>query len=124
MHEYALMERVMESILKRLEEELPARVVEVSLKIGVLELHSQEATRMAFQVLAQGTPLEKSRLTLTLMPVYLECPACGHTEPYLTEPLPGHEPLPGVRCPKCQTPVGLLGGIGVEAIELILAEPE
>ena len=57
MHEYSLMESIIQSILERLAKEGRERSVsEVVLKIGVLDVHSEAAARQAFQVLTQGTP--------------------------------------------------------------------
>ncbi len=123
MHEYSLMQEIIESITTRLKEEGPARVEEVNLKIGVLDVHSEAAARQAFQVLARGTSLERARLKLTVLPALLECRACGHSEPFLPDHFHGHEPLPAMACPRCQGLATLTGGHGVEEIQLVLSEP-
>ncbi len=121
MHEYSLMERVIESILEQLrQEEISGSVAEVALTVGVLEIHSEEATRLAFEVLAKGTPLENSRLSLTVVPARITCPACGFSQPFITEPREGHESLPAALCPQCGAAAGISGGAGVEAIELVI----
>jgi Zn finger protein HypA/HybF involved in hydrogenase expression len=122
MHEYTLMERVIASILETLRQEEPnAAVAEVILKVGGLEVHSEEAGRLAFMVLAQDTPLEKSRLSLVIFPASLECQGCGYLEPVKNDHHHGHEPLPGVACPRCGQPTAITGGRGVESIELVLS---
>ncbi len=121
MHEYSLMEGVVHSILDKLRQEgISGPVAEVALTLGVLDIHSEEATRMAFTVLTQGTPLEHSQLSLTITPARLECPSCGHSQPFITAPREGHDPLPAALCPRCGALAPITGGTGVEAIELVI----
>lgn len=123
MHEYSLMESIIQSILERLAEEDRNRSVsEVVLKIGVLDVHSEVAARQAFQVLIQGTPLERARLDLVVLPATLECLSCGHIEPFLVDHHHSHDPLPVAECPRCRQLARLTGGHGVEAIDLVLAD--
>ena len=59
MHEYALMENVITVIMAELKKsgEAPAgHTLEVTLKVGALEMHSEAASRQAFEVLTKGTP--------------------------------------------------------------------
>ena len=67
MHEYGLMEEVVKSLLAKLEEpgmDPEGAAMEVVLKVGALAIHSAAATRQAFEVLVNGTKLEKARLNL------------------------------------------------------------
>jgi hydrogenase nickel insertion protein HypA len=122
MHEYSLMERVIDSILENMaKEKLSGPVAEVVLHVGVLEVHSAEAGRLAFEVLARGTPLENSRLRLIIIPANLQCPGCGFSETYSLDHDVGHDPLPPVACPQCGSPAVIAGGRGVESIELVLS---
>ncbi len=123
MHEYALMQEIIESILAKLPSEaLPDKVAEVILKVGILEVHSEAAARQAFQVLAKGTPLERARLTLTIIPPICDCSACGFAAPLPIEHHHAHDPLPMANCPQCGALAVLSGGRGVEGIELVLAD--
>lgn len=124
MHEYSLMQDIIAAILERLKDEAPEeRVAEVVLKLGVLDIHSEAAARQAFEILAKGTPLESSRLTLAVNPVMRDCPDCGCTSPYpVSEHTHAHELLPAVECPVCGKLARLTGGQGVESIDLIFTE--
>ena len=83
MHEYSLMERVIESIFENMaKEKVSGAVAEVILQVGVLEVHSVEAGRLAFEVLTRGTPLENARLRLVIMPAMFQCPGCGFSQNY------------------------------------------
>ncbi|MEW6386660.1 MAG: hydrogenase maturation nickel metallochaperone HypA [Thermodesulfobacteriota bacterium] len=124
MHEYTLMQGIINSILARTsQEEPPLAVAEVILEVGLLSIHSEAAARQAFEILVQGTSLENSRLKLIIIPPSLECPACGYAETYPLDHWHAHDPLPGEPCPRCGGWAKISGGQGVESIQLILAEP-
>lgn len=123
MHEYAFMQEVINAILAQLSQEVAAgEVAEVILKVGVFEVHSEAAARQAFEVQAQGTPLEGADLTLSVIPPVCECPACGFNAPLVLEHHHHHDPLPMAECPQCGALAALIGGRGVEGIELVLAD--
>lgn len=124
MHEYSLMQRIIETILKNLEtgaDFQDRQVKEVILQIGALDIHSPESFRQAYEVLVQNTPLASSTLRLEVIPGLISCPRCG----YQGESPPGvdgHDPLPCIECPQCGTLTGITGGRGIEAIELVLED--
>ncbi len=124
MHEYSLMEEIIKAILERLNQEGDSTpVAEVVLKLGVLDIHSEAAARQAFEILAQGTPLQNSRLTLTVNPVMRECSSCHCIAPFpVDEHTHAHELLPAVSCPVCGNLARLTGGQGVESIELVFED--
>jgi hydrogenase nickel insertion protein HypA len=124
MHEYTLMQGIIKAIMERLEEEqASAPVLEVVLKLGVLDIHSEAAAQQAFEVLSKGTLLENARLTVEVKPVMLDCPKCRSVAPYpVDEHTHAHELLPVVTCPVCQGLANLTGGEGVESIQLIFEE--
>ncbi len=124
MHEYALMQDIIKSILERLEEEPSfVPVKEVVLKLGILDIHSEAAARQAFEILAKDTPLEKAQLTLEINPVMMECTKCGSVAPYaVDEHTHANELLPVVVCPVCDGLAKLTGGQGVESIDLLFEE--
>lgn len=121
MHEYAFMQEVINSILAQLSPEIsPGQITEVILKVGVFEVHSEAAARQAFLVLVQGTPLEHSRLMLTIIPPFCECRHCGYAASFAIEHHHHHDLLPVAPCPRCGALAALTGGRGMEAIELVL----
>ncbi|MFW6127080.1 MAG: hydrogenase maturation nickel metallochaperone HypA [Thermodesulfobacteriota bacterium] len=124
MHEYALMQDIIKSILERLEEEPSSvPVKEVILKLGILDIHSEAAARQAFEIFAKDTPLEKAQLTLEITPVMMECTKCGAVAPYaVDEHTHATELLPVVVCPVCDGLAKLTGGQGVESIDLLFEE--
>ncbi len=125
MHEYALMQGIVNAIQEQLAaEKVTVPVLKVGLTLGIFEIHSEAAARQAFQVLTRGTPLEEATLALTLLPATLKCPACGHSEPFLVDHWHSHDPLPLADCPRCGQAAHLTGGRGVGAIEVVLAGEE
>lgn len=125
MHEYSLMQRVVEMILVGLDQpEGPhdGSVKEVILKVGALDVHSEESFRQAFEWLAKDTVLENARLHLVMIAPTLECPQCGYTGPCAADHAEGHDPMPVAECPGCGAVSGLHGARGVESIELVLSD--
>jgi Zn finger protein HypA/HybF involved in hydrogenase expression len=121
LHEYSLMEQVIAQIVAELEKQNspPAgSSLEVVLKVGALAVHSEAATRQAYEVLVKGTPLENSRLKLTIEPVTLTCGKCGYEGALSEGSVDPHDMSPLAECPRCGTVSPVQGGRGVESIEL------
>ncbi len=121
MHEYALMQNVVATILEELKqaEGAPAGPdLEVALKVGALAIHSEAATRQAFEVLTKGTPLEGAHLELTVDPVRLTCPQCGYQGALAEGEVDPHDQAPIAPCPRCGAVAPVTGSRGVESIEL------
>jgi Zn finger protein HypA/HybF involved in hydrogenase expression len=121
LHEYGLMEQVIAHILAELknQEETPVGdSLEVVLRVGALAVHSEAATRQAYEVLVKGTPLEHARLVLTIEPVTLTCGKCGYEEPLPEGAVDPHDHSPLAECPRCGAVNPVQGGRGVESIEL------
>jgi hydrogenase nickel incorporation protein HypA/HybF len=121
LHEYSLMENVVATILEELRrtEGCPGGpALTVDLKVGALAVHSAEATRQAYEVLARGTVLESSRLELTILPVTLTCPQCGYQGELPEGAVDPHDAGPLIQCPKCGAAAPVTGSRGVESIEL------
>jgi Zn finger protein HypA/HybF involved in hydrogenase expression len=121
LHEYGLMEQVIAHILEELKnQDGPAagEALEVALTLGALAVHSEAATRQAYEVLVKGTPLEHSRLCLTIAPVTLSCVKCGYKEFLPEGAVDPHDHSPLAECPRCGAVTPVQGGRGVESIEL------
>ena len=115
------MEQVIAHILAELKKQEgppPGSSLEVALKVGALAVHSEAATRQAYEVLVKGTPLENSRLDLTIEPVTLTCVSCDYQGPLPMGAVDPHDQSPLVECPRCGAVCPVQGGRGVESIEL------
>lgn len=122
MHEYSLMENVIGNILLALKGHPLTegeKIKEVSLKVGALEIHSEESFRQAFGMLAQNTPLAKCRLRLTLEPGRLKCERCGYDGLCPLGQGDCHDAIPIAPCPSCEAPLPIQGGRGIQAIDLV-----
>jgi hydrogenase nickel insertion protein HypA len=124
MHEYSLMERVIEVIEKRVAQQDfdPAAIREVSLKVGMMELHSTEAFEQAFKVQIADKPYRRAVLRLEVIPAQIECSHCGHRGDLVLGQADPHDPYPIAECPQCGQTCPVQGGHGVASIELDLEE--
>jgi Zn finger protein HypA/HybF involved in hydrogenase expression len=124
LHEFSLMQEVVAAILAELQKsgEKVGPGLEVRLTLGALEMHSEGATRQAYEVLVKGTPLEGSRLTLIIEPASLSCPKCGYAGALPDEQVDPHDLAPLAECPSCRSVTPVQGGRGVGAIRLVFAD--
>lgn len=67
----------------------------VHLRLGALSGVVEEALLFSYDIAAQGTILEGSRLIIEKIPITVHCPTCGEVE------LPTMQRF---RCPICETP--------------------
>lgn len=81
MHELSLMRQVVRVVESRADGFAGARPRIVRLRVSMLSHLAQEdegAVRTAFQVAAQGTPVEGAALEVVRVPVGAQCRECGH----------------------------------------------
>jgi Zn finger protein HypA/HybF involved in hydrogenase expression len=118
------MQGIVNSILETLKQEQITEPVEaVELRVGVLEVHSVAAAEQAYQMLVQGTPLEKAVLHFSVFPPMVECPACGLAQAYeVDEHVHPADLAPGVPCPKCGALARVTGGQGIGKLEITMGE--
>ena len=126
MHEYSLLEGVIKAIFAQLEEQGDGSgsVKEVVLKVGILDVHSEESCRQAFEILTRDTILEKAHLNLIVEPATLACAGCGYKGECPEGQVDGHNPIPYTECPECGGVASVVGGRGVESIELVVGDPD
>jgi hydrogenase nickel incorporation protein HypA/HybF len=78
MHEGAVMQRVINTILEIVENAGASRVTNVQLAVGTSGHFTEEAVRQYFQALTQGTPIQGATLTLSWLPAAYQCLSCQH----------------------------------------------
>ena len=76
MHEGAVMQEVVTTILTSVEQTRASRVTHVQLELGTSGHFTEEAVRHYFASLAQGTPLEGATLELVWQPATYQCLSC------------------------------------------------
>jgi len=77
MHEYSVASELINALLPQAET-IDGQIVAVILMKGELRILSDHALGNAFELLAEGTPLEGARLIVELVPVSVSCPSCGY----------------------------------------------
>jgi hydrogenase nickel incorporation protein HypA/HybF len=68
MHETHLIEPIIKGVLEHAKKESAKSITKVHLKVGFLLGVKEDSFKETFQMLAQGTLLEKARLELTFFP--------------------------------------------------------
>lgn len=126
MHEYTLMENVIETVETQLARQglaTPGSVEAIRFRVGMLEMHSPESFRQAFEWITRGTVLDGARLDFEIVPSRIECAKCGHAADLEVGDADCHDPSPVIECPNCGAATVVQGGRGVAEIELILKSP-
>jgi hydrogenase nickel incorporation protein HypA/HybF len=86
MHEVALMQGVVTTIVDRLREAGGTRITQVHLVLGASGHLTEDAARQHFAILAAGTPAEGAALDIEWLPATYQCLDCratftvGHVE--------------------------------------------
>jgi hydrogenase nickel incorporation protein HypA/HybF len=110
MHEYAVVDELIRSLIPRLEEH-PGDVAEVFLSKGELRILSDRALAHAFDLLKSGTRLESATLVIESVEAEASCASCGYRGSVgRFEDEAGHFSVPILSCPSCGAPVELLSG--------------
>lgn len=95
MHEYSILEDMLDQLLKQLRKEGVERVKEVHLRIGTTM--SEGPLRQAFQMLTENTILAGSDLIIEEVVIEHTCGSCSNSQIVTKQDLIGHIFI----CPKC-----------------------
>lgn len=109
MHEFSLVESIVESLLSMQRAEGWERIAKIHLRVGVLRQVFPDIMTFAFETVTRGTSLEGARLVVEEVPLSFRCLACGATW--------GDE---GGACPSC----GSAGRETLAGMELIIQSLE
>ena len=125
-HEWALAEAVISTILNVAKEKSAKKITKAEIKIGTLQQIEVDVLTFAFRELVKNTPLEKTEIKLKPEEVYFKCRVCGvrwnfsnatnalgrekseaiHFVPDLVHAF--------IRCPRCGSPdFEVVGGRGI-----------
>lgn len=111
MHEYSMTTQIVESVLKEASERSAKRVVEVHLTIGSLTFLNPEQVKFWYNLLTEGTIMEKSRLRIERKEGTVTCRRCGYEGNFNYEDDPlYHVPIPTLLCPRCRNIVEIVTG--------------
>ena len=125
MHEFFVMQSVVETVLVEAGKRPAARVISVLLEVGELTMLGDEQMRFAFASLTDSTIAKGALLVLEHTPAAIRCrsAACGYNGPVDHTTLPQtHRLLPLLACPRCGGPVDIIQGLGcvLRAVKLVM----
>jgi len=103
MHEYSMMQTVLEAVLNAAKPHKAEEVLEISLEVGELTFLKPEELKFAFSVLSKGTIAEKACLRIKRIRPRIKCADCGY-EGYVKYEEPEHHSLDiplQLKCMKC-----------------------
>ncbi len=100
MHELALCEGIIDIVNSEAKDKGFKRVLEIELKVGEYSGIVCQCIREFFPAAAAGTPAEKAKLTMSVIPGSFKCPDCGYEGPVDRSK---------ASCPKC-------GGYGIKMV--------
>jgi hydrogenase nickel incorporation protein HypA/HybF len=110
MHEYAVVDELIATLLPRLES-IPGDVSAVFMRKGELRILSNRALENAFELLSRGSRLEGARLVVESVAAVVGCAVCsyeGASTYYRDEG--GHFAIPVLICPRCGGAVSIVSG--------------
>jgi hydrogenase nickel incorporation protein HypA/HybF len=110
MHEYSVACELVNALLPQVGT-IEGRITGVVLKKGELRILSDQALANAFELVAEGTPLETARLIIEPVSVTVGCPSCGYcgsVDRVSDEAF--HFAVPILSCPRCGADVDLKTG--------------
>ena len=87
------METVTETLAGLPEPSRGARVLEVRLRVGALASVVPDSLTFCYDIAAEGTPLEGSRLVVNVLPVVVHCERCAEDATL--------DGVQSFRCPRC-----------------------
>ena len=95
MHEYSIVEQLVENLRADMESQGVTRVRQIRLRRG--STFAEAPLRQAFEMLTKETPLAETELIVEEYSVRHTCPGCGHTQVVTADDLVGHLFV----CPEC-----------------------
>ena len=122
MHEFGLMEDVVNVALEATRREEGRDVTRVRIEVGEFLVASRDSLQTAFEILARGTRLERSRLEISEVRGRALCEGCRFegSAADLGEGL--SEPPAILLCPRCGTPLLVTSGADIRVLEVQLED--
>lgn len=111
MHEFSTVSQIVKTVLEEVEKRKAKEVKEVTLQIGKFTYLGIDQLKFSYEVLVEGTILEKSKLIIEEKSGVVECSSCGLRGPipYVDDP-DYHQQIPVFTCPKCNSAVRIVEG--------------
>ncbi len=122
MHEYGLMQDVVDLALEATRRDPNRGVASLRIEVGEFLVASRESLETAFEVLTRGTRLEGSRLDISEVPGRAMCVACHFTGSGKDLGDELCEPPAVLLCPRCGTPLLVTDGAEISLLEVQLQD--
>ncbi len=111
MHELSIAISLIEAAEEEAEKHHASAVKAVHLRLGALSGVVKEALLFSYELAAEGTPLQGSRLVIEDVPVLVFCPTCQERRPIRS--------LQAFCCATCNAPAGdIVQGRELEVVAL------
>jgi len=110
MHEFSTMQAIVNAILEEAKKYKAKEISKVVLQIGELTFLGEEQMKFAFDILKEGTLLEKAELLIEKVQARVRC-KCGYKGSIdygMKEEF--HITIPILKCPKCGSEVEIIKG--------------
>ncbi len=124
MHEYGLMEAVLDRAREIVSRACGESVSRIRVEVGELAFASRESLETAFTALTAGTDLERARLELVGAPARLRCGGCGRDGSAGDFGLEGPEDASPPICMACGSVLTVLQGGGLTLSEVAFLAPD
>ncbi len=124
MHETVIAQQILRAVQTTMEQRGASAVKTIDLELGQLEGLSPQELQGAFDLQAEGTPVDGAVLHVTVVPATAFCPSCNEDRPFELPRSRAHE-VPKILCPECGAPLELRGGRGfvIRSATMVLEDP-
>ncbi len=122
MHEYGLMQDVVNLALEACRDEGAGDALRVRIQVGEFAVADRESLETAYEILTQGTRLQGSSLEISEARGHAVCQACGFegSAADLGDEL--SEPPALLLCPRCGFPLLVTAGAGITLLGVQLQD--
>lgn len=113
MHEYSIVQELVDKLLHQMDEKGIKSVKQVHLRRG--STFAEAPLQQAFLIMTENTPLEGAELVIDSFNVEYKCKSCDHTQVVTSDDLIGHLYV----CPECGEAVEMEEAHGLELLDIV-----
>jgi hydrogenase nickel insertion protein HypA len=113
MHEYSIVQELVERLLKEVERRGATSVKEIHLRRG--STFAEGPLQQAFLIMSENTPLQDAQLIIEEFSVEYKCKACGYDQVITADDLIGHLYV----CPECGEAAEIEEAHGLELVSVV-----